>query len=239
MNKKVVLFDLDGTLLSVDMEVFTKRYLKMLTDKMSDCGYEPNKLVESILAGTNEMMRNSGHKNNENVFWDAMKLIYGEDVEKDKNLFDAFYRNEFQSMKSSVCYKEKAVEMVRTLKQRGVRVVLATNPIFPAVATESRVRWAGFEPQEFELITTYENCRFCKPNPNYYLDIAGKLDVRCEDCLMVGNDATEDMAAAKAGMTVFLLNDFVVNRDKVDTSVFNQGGVDECMQFIESFLNKE
>lgn len=49
--------------------------------------------------------------------------------------------------------------------------MLATNPIFPKVATESRIRWAGLQPEDFELYTTYEKTCHCKPNPAYYTDI--------------------------------------------------------------------
>lgn len=52
---------------------------------------------------------------------------------------------------------------MRELKRRGFGVALATNPIFPSVATESRIRWAGLEPEEFALYTTYENTAYCKP----------------------------------------------------------------------------
>jgi len=31
----------------------------------------------------------------------------------------------------------------------GFRVALATNPIFPAIATEKRIRWAGLTPEDF------------------------------------------------------------------------------------------
>lgn len=87
---------------------------------------------------------------------------------------------------------------MRELKRRGFGVALATNPIFPSVATESRIRWAGLEPEEFALYTTYENTAYCKPNPAYYRDVAQRLGVDPAACLMVGNDVTEDMVAARS-----------------------------------------
>lgn len=78
------------------------------------------------------------------------------------------------------------------------------NPIFPAVATESRIRWAGLAPETFAWYTTYENIGYCKPNPDYYREILRYLDCRAEDCLMVGNDVEEDMMAAQAAGAVGL-----------------------------------
>ena len=60
---------------------------------------------------------------------------------------------------------------VEACKAAGHRVALATNPIFPAVATESRIRWAGLAPETFAWYTTYENIGYCKPNPDYYREI--------------------------------------------------------------------
>ena len=78
--------------------------------------------------------------------------------------------------------------------------MLATNPLFPPTATQSRIRWAGLTPEDFEFITTYDNSSFCKPNPDYYREILGKLNLNAGECLMVGNDVGEDMIARTLGM---------------------------------------
>ena len=129
------------------------------------------------------------------------------------------------------CFGKSADEAVKAL---GLRAVLATNPIFPAVATRSRIRWAGLTPEDFALYTTYENIGLCKPNPDYYREIMRRLDVRPEECLMVGNDATEDMAAAETGKRVFLLTDCLLNRENKDISTWPHGGFPQLMDYIES-----
>ena len=116
----------------------------------------------------------------------------------------------------------------------GLRVALATNPIFPAVATESRIRWAGLEPEDFELYTTYENIGYCKPNPDYYREIAKRLGVQPEECLMVGNDVTEDMVAQSIGMQVFLLTDCLINKERKDISLYPRGSFLQLLDHIET-----
>jgi FMN phosphatase YigB (HAD superfamily) len=110
--------------------------------------------------------------------------------------------------------------------------VLATNPLFPAVATESRIRWAGLSPEDFELYTTFENSRYCKPNLAYYEDILATLSVSGEECVMVGNDVEEDMIAERLGMKTFLLTDCLINKNGEDISKWAHGGFEELKEFL-------
>lgn len=236
MNLKAVLFDLDGTLLPMDQDVFMKAYFKGLTAKLAPHGYESKALFEAVWAGTMAMIRNSGEKSNEAVFWDTFTAICGEKVRRDLPLFDSFYRNEFDAVQSVCGYNPQASETVRVLKRRGVRVALATNPVFPSIATEKRIRWAGLEPEDFELFTTYENSRFCKPNPEYYKEILRQLGLEPEECLMVGNDVGDDMVAKPLGMKVFLLTDCLINKDNTDIALFPHGGFPQLAQFIDSLI---
>lgn len=236
MRIKAVLFDLDGTLLPMDQEVFTHSYFKLLAAKLAPYGYEPKELVKGIWAGTAAMVKNDGSRTNEAAFWDKFSQIYGENVRQQEPVFAEFYSREFQAAQSACGYAPAAAAVVKGLKEKGLRVILATNPIFPAVATESRIRWAGLEPEDFESYTTYENSSFCKPNPAYYQQILEKAQLRPEECLMVGNDVTEDMVAETLGMRVFLLTDCVINKEDRDISVYPHGGFSELTAYLEQVL---
>ena len=238
MRITTILFDLDGTLLPMDQEKFVKAYLGALAAKLAPLGYDPKKLVDGIWTGTGAMVKNDGSRTNEEVFWNVFAGIFGDDVRKDEPHFDAFYHNEFQNAQTSCGFNEKAAPAIRKLKEMGFRVALATNPIFPAIATQSRIRWAGLEPEDFELVTTYENSRHCKPNLAYYQDIMEQLGVTPEECMMVGNDVDEDMIAATLGMKVFLLPECLISRTQTDLSIYPQGGFDELLQFAESLRNE-
>ena len=171
MPIKTILFDLDGTLLPMDQEVFVKTYMKLLAAKMAPYGYDPQLLVKGLWDGTAAMVKNDGRSTNETVFWNTFCALMGRDARKDEAVFEAFYREEFQRARAVCGFAPQAAETVRGLKKRGFRVVLATNPVFPAVATQSRIRWAGLTPEDFDFYTTYENSSFCKPNPAYYREI--------------------------------------------------------------------
>lgn len=231
---KAVLFDLDGTLLPMDQDEFTTGYFKFLAKKVAPYGYEAKPLVDAIWAGTAEMAKNDGSKSNYERFWDKFAEIFGENSRKDIPVFDEFYRVEFQQAQQICGFNPKAAQTVSRVKELGLRTALATNPIFPGHATASRIRWAGLEPEDFEFYTAYEDSFHCKPNPKYFLDVAEKIGLAPEDCLMVGNDATEDLAAKKAGMQVFILTDCLINKENVDLSDIPHGDFEELMKFIES-----
>ena len=234
-NIDTVLFDLDGTLLPMDNDAFTKGYFKLLAAAMMPYGYEPKKLVDAIWAGTAAMVKNDGTQSNEEAFWARVYAIYGDKIIQDKALFKRFYAEDFQQARALCGYTPAAAQCVHAAKELGMQVVLATNPIFPAIATESRIRWAGLSPDDFCLYTTYENTGYCKPNPEYYLDLIRRLDLEPQRCLMVGNDVSEDMeAAAQAGMQVYLLTDCLINRHDRDISACPQGGFDELRELLQA-----
>ena len=234
MKLTTILFDLDGTLLPMDNDVFTKGYFRLLAAKLAPRGYEPKQLVDAIWAGTAAMVKNDGTQSNEEAFWKIFTGIHGEKVLADKPLFDQFYAADFHVARGCCGFNPNAVMAVHTVKEMGLRVVLATNPIFPAVATESRIRWAGLEPKDFELYTTYENIGFCKPNPDYYREIAKRLGVQPEECLMVGNDVAEDMVAKEIGMQVFLLTDCLINKERKNIAEYPRGSFIQLLRFIDT-----
>lgn len=232
MDITTVLFDLDGTLLPMDMDEFTRGYFGLLTRKLAPRGYDPAKLVDAIWAGTAAMVKNDGSRTNEEAFWAKFVQLFGEASLADKPLFEEFYANDFQRARDFCGYDQGAAQAVRALQAAGLRTVLATNPIFPAVATESRLRWVGLEPSDFELVTTYEGCRYCKPNLNYYRDILDRLGLRPEECLMVGNDVGEDMIARELGMSVFLITACLINKEGKDISAYPHGSFRELTDFV-------
>lgn len=232
MDINTILFDLDGTLLPMDQEKFVNGYFKMLAAKLAPYGYEPQQLINAILAGIEAMIKNDGSQLNEDAFWKRFVEIYGDKVLADKPVFEDFYKNEFQDARSFCGFNPKAAETVRLLKDKGYRVVLATNPLFPSIATESRIRWAGLEPSEFDLYTTYENTSYCKPNLDYYRDILKRINCRPEECLMVGNDVGEDMVVEALGMQAFLLTDCLINTQKKDITAYPHGSFEQLLSML-------
>jgi FMN phosphatase YigB (HAD superfamily) len=234
MSVKAVLFDLDGTLLPMEQDVFIKMYLKSLAKHMIKYGYEPNSLIKSIWAGTNDMILNNGVESNEKVFWNKFSQIYGEEKLKDESKFEEFYINEFPKLKEVCGYNPLIHELFNVIRQKGLRIVLATNPIFPKIATKQRIEWAGLNYYDFELVTTYENSKYSKPNVKYYQDIISRLGIIPEECLMVGNDVDDDMVARKIGINTFLLTECLIHKNGVSIDKYKNGNMRCLIEYIKT-----
>ena len=234
---KAVLFDLDGTLLPMDQKIFTKAYFGRLIRRICPLGYTPETFLTAMQAGIDAMVENDGSRANESAFWEAFAAVCGESVLEHLPIFERFYEEEFDEIAGSCGHSPKAAETVRALTARGIRVALATNPLFPRIATEKRIRWAGLTPEDFELYTTYEDIGTCKPNSDYYREVLSRMGLSPADCIMVGNDVAEDMMAAeKAGIKGFLLTDCLINTPGADVNDYPHGGFDELNEYIKSLL---
>ncbi|MBE5818637.1 MAG: HAD family hydrolase [Clostridiales bacterium] len=229
---KAVFFDLDGTLLPMDQDVFVGDYFNRLGIHFMQYGYDPQILIKNVLKGTMNVIKNDGEKTNEKVFWEFFVQTYGEKMLDDVVHFDEFYANEFDKVQAVCGYTPKASELITTLKQKNIMLILATNPIFPAIATHKRIRWAGLDANDFSLITTYENTSYCKPNPRYYVDILDRFSLKPEECVMVGNDVGDDMVAKDIGMEVFLLTDCLINKNETDITIYPNGTFDDLERFL-------
>ena len=233
MSLRAVFFDLDGTLLPMDQEVFVKSYFSRLAKKMAPYGFDPQVLVKGIWAGTEAMVKNDGTCTNEERFWKVFPTVCGEEVLKHQRTLEDFYANEFQEVQKDCGFEPKAAEIVSLVKEYGLIPVLATNPIFPEIATVSRTRWAGLDVKDFAYYTVYENSSYCKPNLKYYQAILDHLKLSADEALMVGNDVVEDMIAEKLGMKTFLLTRDLINKTNEDISRWNHGTIDDLTVYLQ------
>ena len=208
MRYQAILFDLDGTLLPMDLEAFTKLYFVALAKELASFGFTPETLFKPFWAGTKAMMANTTGKLNSDVFWETFSAMTGVARETVEPVCDAFYAGGFQSGRVATKENPLAVEAVRLAREKADQVVLATNPLFPMAGQKTRLSWLGLTPEDFDLVTCYTSDRHCKPNPAYFIDICARLNLDPAKCLMIGNDDREDMhGATAAGMDAYLVTD--------------------------------
>lgn len=228
------IFDLDGTLLPMpSQQRFLEAYLKALSGKMITYGFDPQRLIHALMAGTELVIKNDGSMTNEERFWTEFCRILGQDVRHLEDVFDDFYHNEFAQAKSTTSTHPLANTCIQLLKEKGYQVALATNPLFPRIATKTRMLWAGLDPDDFDLITTYEISSYCKPNLEYYKEVLSQIEKNPEDCIMVGNDVVEDMCTSLLGMETFLLKDCLICPEGVDITGFAQGDFTDLYAMIQ------
>ena len=204
---RAVLFDLDGTLLDLDLRDFLRRYFAaleiasapLLDDRPGAAAVFMTALQEAVGA----MTELHPGRTNQDVFYDALLCSTGVDLHHHWPLFEAFYADVFPTLRDTARPAAGGREAVSTALELGLRVAIATNPIFPRAAVERRLEWAGLSDLRLPVITTYEDMSACKPHAEYYRQTAGLLDVSPHDCLMVGDDRALDLPAADVGMRTY------------------------------------
>ncbi len=205
-----VLFDLDGTLIESRMHLFLPAYYDGLHACVSQLiAREP--FIAHLRRATRAMVENDGRATNEEVFSAAFYPLAGRSREELQPLFDRYYESGYASLRRLTSRIPGAVETVRLASDLGLRLALATNPLFPATAIFQRVRWAGLHESDFDLVTTYENSRASKPNLLYYEHILDALGCRAEECVLVG-DEEWDMVASHLGIRTFLVRSSATER---------------------------
>ena len=230
--KKTIMFDLDGTLLPFEQDDFVKLYFGGLCKKLAPYGYDPDEVVKYVWKGTKAMAANDGSRPNSEAFWELFRAAFPGKVDA-QTFCDDFYTKEFDAVKSCLKYTPNHKPMIEKLKGSGAEIVLATNPLFPECAIETRLSWVGLSMEDFAYITHYDNSSFCKPNPRYFTEILEKLGREPSECVMIGNSVPEDILPTRSlGIDNFLLTEFVENPDNEDISRFNSGTIEQAVEYI-------
>ena len=231
---QAILFDLDGTLLPMDVERFARAYFGALSMELADFGIPAETLVKAIWSGTEAMVRNDGSRPNMDAFWEVFTALTGIPRAEAEPRCDRFYSTGFHAARRATADNPLAREAVRIAHEKAGKVVLATNPLFPMPGQETRMGWLGLTPADFDLVTCYSTDRFCKPNPAYFADVCRRIGVDPTTCLMIGNDDREDMHCASAlGMDAYLVTDCrLPSRDNPWTGP--QGTFAEMVEMLKS-----
>jgi FMN phosphatase YigB (HAD superfamily) len=203
-NIKAILFDLDGTLIDVDLKSFIPGYLKLLAESIAHL-VPPRKVISKLFQASEAINENMGEKTNEEIFIQNFFPIKGYTYEDLQPIIDKFYETEFAKLRQYTFKKPEARAVVQAVFDKGYDVVIATTPVLPLTAIKQRLEWAGVGDFPYKLITSIENSKANKPNLLYYKQIIEFLGYSASECLMVG-DEDKDMIALKIGCETFLVH---------------------------------
>lgn len=227
-----ILFDLDGTLIPMDQMDFVNSYVTHLCRRYVPCGYDKDAIVKALWAGTYAMVQNDGTCTNQERFWQSFNGLLG-DTTLLRDTLDEFYSVDFDRVKEITTPTPLSRQIVDTLQDKGYTLVLATNPLFPPVGVRTRLNWVDLKPEDFSLVTTYENSTFCKPFPGYYQEVLKAVGKAPEQCRMVGNNPLDDMSAAKLGLDVYLVTDCIENEKNLPTDSYPQGSLADVLAWAK------
>ena len=235
---KAVFFDLDGTLLPLNEEKFTHAYFNLLADYMKQYGFEKKEIINIISLGVKAMYLNDGTKTNEEAFWDCFYGLTNDRVTDYKSIFTKFYSTSF--LKTIECTEPNpdAVKIIKEIKNLGLKVILTTNPIFPAIATNNRMGFIGLKLEDFDYVTSYENSKYTKPNPLYFKEVMDLFDLKSDEVIFFGNNTKEDGDASRElGIRCYLVTGNIIFN--VDSGWnYKKIKMDQILDIVRDNLNK-
>ena len=227
---KAILFDLDGTLLDVDLNQFVPGYLKLFSNSVAHL-IPLKKMIPAILKVSEFINSNDGKIPNEEVFSNAFFPIEGYEKDELQPLFTKFYAEDFKKLQKFTKKKPEARKVIQTAFNKDYKVVIATTPVFPLTAIEQRLDWAGIGDFPYDLITSIENSCATKPNLLYYQLIFKHLNLSAKECMMVG-DEDKDMVCAKLGSQTFLVNSSNTNLSAETPEPTYRGKLENLLELL-------
>src|SRR5436190_23983173 len=187
-----LLFDLDDTLLDTNLEAFVPAYFQALTHHLEP-QVLPTVVLRALIHSTNLMVENvDPTRTLQEVFEADFYSILGIPKAGLIDLLENFYDTVFPTLRVHTRQRPEATSLIEWAFSCGYRVAIATDPLFPRQATYHRLRWAGLDPEKFEVVSTFEDFHFTKSHTTYYAEVLGRLGWPEDPVLMVGNDVQRD-----------------------------------------------
>jgi FMN phosphatase YigB (HAD superfamily) len=201
-----VLLDLDNTLVLYDELEYYKAYFNTLNEYFSH-DFSAEDLRTRVINGTMALRENRGGKSNLDCFLEVFARGCETKTAALWERFMDFYREVYDAIPVAVTLPDGLQDALARLRRTRLKLVIASNPIFPVIAQEKRLRWGNLEPAWFHQFTHMENMHHVKPAADYYRQACELIGEAPATCLMVGNDPVNDMAASRAGLATYLTTD--------------------------------
>jgi FMN phosphatase YigB (HAD superfamily) len=202
-----LLLDLDDTLLETNMDAFVPAYFQALTRHLEG-RVQPEAMLAALMSGTQLMLASEDPSRTlqevfEAEFYPNLRVSKGQLTDA----IEDYYDRVFPALSQVTKRREGAAELVEWALSKGYRLAVATDPLFPRKATVHRIRWAGLDPDRFDLISSFETFHFSKSHPAYYAEVLGRLGWPEGPVLMVGNDVRRDlMPAQRLGLMTYQID---------------------------------
>lgn len=239
-HKKAIFFDLDGTLLPVDLDRMFEAYFVRLkkSELLAHISEDANEAFLIFNEAAAVMMKNEGRDFNDNIFFRHIEQRTGKGKSILEEPFNAFYATVFEGLSSMLAPSAGLQRRILdTVARKGYQTVLATMPVFPLAAAVSRLSWIGLGPEDFSYISHYQNSSFLKPHLRYYEEILSNTGLAGEDCIMVGNNTNEDMCAGDLGFGLFLVTGYEIG--EYEPGMYQSGDLADLLAWAEALPEAE
>lgn len=232
-----ILLDLDDTLLKNSTDVFVPAFLKGFSEHLSQYSDAPENIIPVLMASTQTMMQNNDpSKSLKEVFDAEFYPSLGWDYDDLLPKIQDFYQKTYPKLIDLTTPLQASRSVVQKMIERGYQISIATHPIYPQDAIQRRLDWAGLteEKRAFNLVTSYENMHFAKPNPAYYTEILSLIGWPEIPIVMVGDDKTADIDPTREiGLASYWItenDDYTQVRDEIFPG---KGSLDGLLAWID------
>lgn len=236
-----LLIDLDDTLLKNNFEDFLPHYLDLFSETVADT-IEPKRFVKALLHSTRMMFEN--HQP-DCTLMEVFKASFLPSLNIEQNEFihfaDKFYKEKFPELQYLTEVKTDAVKLVKISQNRGYKISISTNPLFPYTAIEQRLNWAGLSPTQYtyEIISSYEKFHFAKPNPAYFAELMAQIGWPSGQVLVIGDDLKRDIdSAGKLGLPTYWVTPDSVTKPVYNNEATASGPLSQLLDWLDSTPEK-
>lgn len=207
---KAVVFDMDGTLLNINLAAFIAVFVRDEARLLADIARRNPFSALAALGGTLYELNADDRPENDDrtnlsFYVDALRRRTGVPLDDPviAEAFEYYEREVLPGRNDGIIAarpREGAREAIEKVTDRGLRVALLTNPSFTRACIECRMGWGNLLDAPFELVTTMETNTRCKPSTRYYLESLDALGLQPHEVLMVGNDPKRDFPTPDCGI---------------------------------------
>lgn len=211
-GKKLVIFDLDGTLLDtvglwneIDREI------------ISTFGTKPAPDLKTIQTERDRIINNAQDPHPYIAYCEYLKAHYAATLDA-QSLYDERYRIADDFLVNRVDYKPAAPEFLKALKARGLKLAVASTTRGKNIEiyrTKNRhlLEKAPFD-EMFEVIYSRNDAERIKPDPEIHLRLMCEFNVTPQECLIFEDSLVGAQAAHAAGIECAVIYDQYSDDDR-------------------------
>jgi FMN phosphatase YigB (HAD superfamily) len=202
---KTLLVDLDGTLVRLRGEKLLEARLAVRGARRFADVIPRLRFHGAFWRAARVMQSHTTERTNYDVLVGELAREAGRPDAEIAQVFEEMVTHDFPAMGWHFQPIPGAREALMRARDRGHRLVLATNPVWPERAVRMRLAWGGLGDVEFDFVTHSGIMTRCKPNTHYYREVLRRLALRADQCVMIGDNPRKDLPAAEIGIRTFLL----------------------------------
>ena len=211
-GKKLIIFDLDGTLLDtvglwneIDREI------------ISTFGTKPAPDLKTIQTERDRIINNAQDPHPYIAYCEYLKAHYAATLDA-QSLYDERYRIADDFLINRVDYKPAAPEFLKALKARGLKLAVASTTRGKNIEiyrTKNRLllEKAPFD-EMFEVIYSRNDAERIKPDPAIHIRLMREFNVTPQECLIFEDSLVGVQAAQAAGIECAVIYDQYSDDDR-------------------------